>query len=278
MDYSKTCPICECSKELNKFKWGDYKVIHCNNCKLDYCSKMYEKEIGGDSSPVHLEGIEMMASTLHKTKDLAQHFINKRVDIYESLLNRKCKNVLEVGCGAGVFYEPFKNKSIHWDGIDINQYWISFGEKNKIPISNQPLEKIEKKYDIILAYQVLEHVENPIAFMNTIVSKLNPGGIIHLELPNQNSLNARIRRLSYLVSKDYGFIQPPMHLRAYQKYTLEYLFKELRIDSKKVFVCANTDNSWGQVRDYNFFQKNLYNLSGKLGLGSLLIGLGQKPF
>ena len=114
--------------------------------------------------------------------------------------------------------------------------------------------------------------------MEDIVSRLNPGGIIHLELPNQNSLNARIRRLSYLFSKDYGFIQPPMHLRAYQKYTIEYLFKKLNIDLKNIFTCANTDKSWGQVRNYNLFQKSLYAFSGKVGLGSLLVGLGQKPF
>ena len=279
MNYSDKCPICSRGKrELKIFSWSNYKVIHCNNCALDYCSSMNKKEIGGDSSPVHKEGIEMMAATLNKTKELAQNYVNKRIPIFESFLKRKCNNILEVGCGAGVFYSPFKKQLIKWDGIDINPYWKLFGEKNNIPISNKPLDNIEKKYDAILAYQVLEHVENPILFMESIISKLNPGGIIHLELPNQGSLNSRIRQISPLISKDYGFIQPPMHLRAYQKKTIEYMFREVGLKTKKVIVRGNTDKNWGQVRDYNLMQKTIYTLSGKIGYGSLLIGLAQKPF
>ena len=66
-----------------------------------------------------------------------------------------------------------------------------------------------------------------------------------------------------------------MHLRAYKPSTIKYLFKRVNLESKMVFECGNTDQIWGQVRDYNFFQKSLYNISGKIGLGSLLIGLAQ---
>jgi len=275
MNYNNICPVCENSEKLNSFSWCDYKVIHCNNCGLDYCSQMTEKELGGDSSPVHMEGIEMMANTLYTTAFLTEKFVNKRVLVYEKLLNRKCENILEVGCGPGVFYNPFKKKSIKWNGIDINPYWKFFGEKNNIPISNQPLDSIKQKYDVIIAFQVLEHVENPISFMSSLLSKLKPGGVIHLELPNHNSLNSRIRRISPLISYDYGFIQPPMHLRAYQKSTIEYLFEKMNINSKIVFVCGNNNSSWGQVRNYSYMQKTLYSFSDMIGLGSLLIGIGQ---
>jgi SAM-dependent methyltransferase len=279
MNYDQKCPVCFSGlNELNKFPWGSYKVIHCNKCGLDYCSLMIQKEKSGDSSPVNKEGIEMMASILHKTEKIAQKYANRRIEIFESLLMRKCENILEVGCGAGTFYNPYKKNSIEWDGIDINPYWKLFGKNNNIPISNKPLEDIEKKYDVILSYQVLEHIENPIPFMNEIKSKLKPGGILHLELPNQNALSAKIRRISTLISKDYGFIQPPMHLRAYQKKTIRYLFNNISLNTKMLFECGNSDKSWGQVRDYNLLQKALYTFSGKVGYGSLLVGIAQKPF
>jgi 2-polyprenyl-3-methyl-5-hydroxy-6-metoxy-1,4-benzoquinol methylase len=276
MNYNKFCPVCfSDSKKLIKFFWSDFNVIHCNKCDLDYCAQMTKKEIGGDSSPVHTQGIEMMANSFHITKKTAESLVIKRIKIYENYLGRKCENILEVGCGPGVFYEPFNKRSIEWNGIDINSYWKLFGEKNRIPISNKPLEQIEKKYDVIMAFQVLEHVENPIKFMSSIISKLKPGGIIHLELPNQNSLSARIRRVSPIISYDYGFVQPPMHLRAYKEKTLLNLFNNVNLEPKNIFVCGNTDKYWGQVRDYNLLQKILYTLSGKIGLGSLLIGLAQ---
>ena len=274
-NYNKSCPVCLGSDALNKFSWGEYPVIHCNQCGLDYCSQMVEKETGGDSSPVHVEGVEMMAKAFHKTNVLAMKYTEKRLSIYESILNRECQNVLEVGCGPGVFYRPWQESNVSWTGIDINPYWKEFGEKNQIPISNYSIDSLNGQYDVVMAYQVIEHVEDPISFMESIMTRLKPGGIIHLELPNQNSLTSKLRQISSKLSYDYGFIQPPMHLRAYRIKTIKYLFNDLDLIPQMVFVCANTDKIWGQVREYGLIQNLMYTMSGKIGMGSLLIGLAK---
>ena len=278
MNFEKSCPVCTNSDKLIRFNWGEYPVIHCKDCGLDYCSQMVEKESGGDSSPVHMEGVEMMAKAFHKTNALAMKYTDNRLAIYESILNRKCQNVLEVGCGPGVFYKPWRDSNVSWTGIDINPYWKEFGEKNQIPISNYSIDSLNGQHDVVMAYQVIEHVEDPISFMESIMARLKPGGIIHLELPNQNSLTSKLRKISSKLSYDYGFIQPPMHLRAFREKTIYRLFKNFNLDTKMVFTCENTDKTWGQVRDYSLFQKSLYSITGGLGFGSLLIGIAQKGF
>ena len=275
MNYKINCPICYFSDQLETIKWNKYDVIHCNNCGLDYCSEMLEKEIGGDSSPVHLEGIKMMADVFYKTGDLANNYAKKRKKIYEQILGRKCNKVLEVGCGPGVFYKSWDALKIDWMGIDINPYWKKFGENNNIPIYSKSTESISEKFDVIMAHQVIEHVEDPVSFMKSIKLLLNPGGVIHLELPNQNSFTSKLRRISSMISYNYGFIQPPMHLRAYREDTIKYLFNDLGLEPKMVFICGNNDRTWGQVRDYNFRQNSIFSLTGKIGLGSLLIGLAK---
>ena len=275
-NYKICCPICSLSNKLEKFEWNQYDVIHCKNCDLDYCSEMIEKEVGGDSSPVHMEGINMMADVFFKTGDLANNYAKKRKKIYEQILGKKCINILEIGCGPGVFYKSWETLKVNWTGIDINPYWKKFGEDNNIPIFNTSTESISKKFDVIMAHQVIEHVEDPLSFMKNIKLMLNPGGLIHLELPNQDSFTSKLRRISSTISYDYGFIQPPMHLRAYRQKTIKYLFNNLDLEPKMVFTCSNNDRIWGQVRDYNFNQKLIFTLAGKIGLGSLLIGLAQK--
>ena len=275
-NFEQSCPACRNGIDLVTIEWGEYSVIHCKVCGLDYCSRMVEKETGGDSSPVHLEGIEMMADSFHKTIDLAKRYTQKRLLFYESLLKRKCTNVLEVGCGPGVFFEHWQHSNVSWTGIDINPYWQEFGKANQIPITNQPIEALDQQFDVVMAHQVIEHVEDPISFMEAITSRLKPKGIIHLELPNQKSLTSRFRQISPNLSYDYGFIQPPMHLRAYCKRTINRLLEDCNLDNIMVFTCANTDKIWGQVRDYKLTQKALYSFTGKVGLGSLLIGIAQK--
>ena len=207
---------------------------------------------------------------------MALLFASKRKKIYENFLNRSCKNVLEVGCGPGVFHKSWINLDVNWTGVDINPYWEEFGKSNGVPILNTPIDTITEKYDVVMAHQVIEHIEDPLQFMKAIKKLISPGGIIHLELPNQYSLTARLRKISSLISNDYGFIQPPMHLRAYSSKTINYLFNSLNLTSQNIFVCSNTDNTWGQVREYNKVQKFIYNTSGIIGMGSLLIGLAQK--
>ena len=114
--------------------------------------------------------------------------------------------------------------------------------------------KLKEKFDIVTAHQVLEHVENPMKFMNQILKILKPGGILHLEIPNQLSLSSSIRKISPILSYDYGFIQPPMHMRAYSSITIKKLFKKNQLIIKDIFTCSNNDLTWGQVREYSFFK------------------------
>ena len=276
MNYNSICPVCRNNDQLYTLKWSEYNIIHCTNCELDYCGEMIEKERGGDSSPVDPQGIKMMSDIFHKTGKMAMLFASKRKKIYESLLNRNCETVLEVGCGPGVFYKPWVDLNVQWDGVDINPHWKKFGEKNKVPISNAPIDSIMRQYDVIMAHQVIEHVEHPVEFMKIIKSLLKPKGIIHLELPNQSSLTAKLRKISPTFSNDYGFIQPPMHLRAFSRKTITHLFNSLNLNPQMVFTCGNTDRTWGQAREYNLNQKFFYSFSGLIGMGSLLIGLAQE--
>jgi len=275
MNYKSLCPVCNIKEGLRSFKWGKYNLIHCDICQLDYCPEMIKKEVGGDSSPVPLSGIKMMSDVFHRTEEMAKTFTIKRKFFYEKLLNRTCNKILEVGCGPGVFYKPWDQLNVEWVGTDINPFWSEFGQKNEVPISNQPIDLIENKFDVITAHQVIEHVEDPLKFMKAIKSLLKPRGVVHLELPNQFGLSARLRKISPKISKDYGFIQPPMHLRAYSKETIKYLFDSLGLQSQMAFTCGNTNKIWGQAREYSLPQKLYYTFSGKIGMGSLLIGIAQ---
>ena len=85
MNYKVICPVCQNKEHLNHFNWGEFYLIHCDYCELDYCGEMIEKEIGGHSSPVNSSGIKMMSDIFHTTNDLAMILASKRKSIYEKL-------------------------------------------------------------------------------------------------------------------------------------------------------------------------------------------------
>ena len=142
-DYKNCCPICDDIQEQKSFSWGLHTIFSCKNCGLDYCNNMCIKNSGGDSSPVHQQGIEMMAASFHTTQKLADRLCNARLKVYEDILDHPCQNVLEVGCGPGVFHRPFSIRRVDWTGIDINPYWKQFGQQNDVPISTESLFKVK---------------------------------------------------------------------------------------------------------------------------------------
>ena len=269
------CLICKQSDSLKFKEWNNFIIYVCNVCKLNFCSDLIEKQ--GESSPVDDFGIKMMANSFYTTNRIANSYAIKRTNIYEKFLNKKLKNILDVGCGPGVFYDPYKKLNVNWTGIEVNPFWTNFGRKNKIPILNKKINEFEKNsFDVVTAHQVLEHVENPVKFLNQIVQILKPGGILHFEIPNNLSLTSTLRKISPRLTHDYGFIQPPMHMRAYSKKTLRILFDRCNLNTKDIFTCSNINSIWGQVRSYSSFQKFKYSITGILKMGSLIIGIAKK--
>ena len=270
------CPSCKSQKNFKQILWNDYSVYMCKTCELFFCKDIILKEKGGDSSPVNHSGIEMMKEAYFKTNKIANDYAKRRVVIYENFLNKKCEKILEVGCGPGVFSEPMKKINIDWRGIEINPFWIDFGKKNNLPISNENIQDIKTKFDVVCAHQVIEHIEDPVIFLENIRNSLKKGGVLHLELPNHNSFTSKLRRLSPKISYDYGFIQPPMHMRAYTKNSISYIVENNGFKIEKIFILSNNDKTWGQVRNYSLFQKIFFDLTGVFKQGSLIVLLATK--
>ena len=60
---------------------------------------------------------------------------------------------------------------------------VTFSEENK------------ERYDIISSFHVLEHVLDPTEFIKNCYTMLKPGGILYIEVPNQN--NDLIKKSDY---------------------------------------------------------------------------------
>ena len=60
------------------------------------------------------------------------------------------------------------------------------------------LNKINKKFDVITLYDVLEHVENPMQLLSKIRDLLNKNGLIFIYSPNKNSLGFDVQDLNLI--------------------------------------------------------------------------------
>ncbi len=123
----------------------------------------------------------------------AEHI--QRYDFFKS--HYKGKSILDAACGTGYgshFIAQNGAKSVL--GIDISDEAIDFAKNNYVvPELNYIKEdclnvkQLNKKFDLIISFETVEHLSDPELFFQNIVSVLNPNGTFICSTPNKDRLS-----------------------------------------------------------------------------------------
>ena len=105
--------------------------------------------------------------------------------------------ILDLGCGGGLVSEGLSKLGANVTGIDFIKDNINVAKihakKNNLKINYKILnfesEKINSKFDVIVIFEVLEHLSNWKYFIEKIKSNLNTNGILIISTINRNLLS-----------------------------------------------------------------------------------------
>lgn len=129
-------------------------------------------------------------------------------------------SLLEIGCAEGLFLQRtkkiFPNCYVH--GLEINEDAISEAKKLGDIISYgfiQDYKEIWKgKFDVVVAFQVLEHISEIRSFIEAAIDVLKPGGKLIFGVPNNDSY-------IFKYDKFHTLNLPPHHMGWWNKRSLE---------------------------------------------------------
>ena len=111
--------------------------------------------------------------------------------------NIKNLNILDLGCGGGLICEPLARLGAKVTGVDFVKENIQAAkvhaiENNlKITYLKQDLENLnlKKKYDIIIIFEVIEHLKNVSEFIKKIKLHLKKNGNLLISTINRNIIS-----------------------------------------------------------------------------------------
>lgn len=137
------------------------------------------------------------------------------------------QTLLDVGCGAGTFLLRVRTAGMTAiDGLETNPYGREKAVSQGLSVHDETIEAhAETKpdhYDVVTAFQVLEHVQQPLEFLAACVAALKPGGRLIIGVPNNESF---IRCAGLLPLNS-----PPHHLTRWSRQPLESLETLLPIE------------------------------------------------
>ena len=148
---------------------------------------------------------------------------NEKIRI-ETLLRHSAKSVFDVGCRTGDFLMHFP-EDISREGVELNNDFAEIANKRGLKVHNDFLEKIQlsKSYDVVTCYAILEHLEKPLVFLESLTSIVEKKGLLVIMIPTFQSLKTKILSLFNLPWHMYS---PPEHLNFYSRKFLDSYLKE----------------------------------------------------
>ena len=214
------CYLCN-SSSFNLIKKGvrdnnDLSVLSCNNCGLvSLDSFNHIDENFYENSNMHSTKVDISNWLKETEKDDNRRYL----DLLEKIKNKK---ILDFGAGNGGFL--FKAKEVANDvfGIEPEMQFKSFFKKNKLNILNSLDELKSKKFDLITAFHVFEHLKVPLKILNDLMPHVSEKGEIIIEVPNCDDA-----LLSYFNSDAFSnFTYWSQHLFLFNEKTLTDLVKK----------------------------------------------------
>lgn len=208
------------------------KIYKCDNCHslflnkvLDYSSAKYRK-------------ITNSSNNVNELSFLSNELENQLKFINISIL--KNKDVLDVGCGTGFLLDYMKPHVKSTSGLEKNPNFLKHLKKSGHNTYSD-INEIKVKFDTITCFNVIEHVDNVITFIESMYNLLNKNGTLLLETPNSNdflldlignefkSFYFRIQHRNYFDEKSLKKIMNILSINNYsilysQKYGLNNLF------------------------------------------------------
>jgi 2-polyprenyl-6-hydroxyphenyl methylase / 3-demethylubiquinone-9 3-methyltransferase len=103
-------------------------------------------------------------------------------------------SVLDIGCGGGLISEPMARLGALVTGIDPAEKNIRIAQEHAdmmgLPITYHPLTvealaDVGQTFDVVLALEVIEHVNNPQAFVASCAHVLKPNGVMIMATLNR---------------------------------------------------------------------------------------------
>jgi len=187
-----SCPLCG---KIARTRVGSheagrqrYELYHCLACDVQF----WDPRVGGDSEYYANEGMSLYKA-IHAGGNPAEKDARFRF-FWNRYSGATPGRILDMGCGSGHFLEQAIRRGYEGWGIDFDP--ISIDRARERGLQNVFCQSIETfvetntglEFDHITAFDVIEHLADPLPVLTRLRSLLKPNGLITVTVPNRHRI------------------------------------------------------------------------------------------
>jgi len=196
------CPLCNAGRESQSVvtshvygrKGNDHAFFYCNSCDVRYQFPTLSSDEEANFYAAEFEGFMACRSGenggWHKAEEhiISNEMTRQRRMKYLIRHLTAGSSLLEIGCSSGFMLFPFAKQGYVCTGIEPSGVFSEFVKSKGLTVYDSltqvEVSALQSEFDFILHFFVLEHIADPLAFLQTQVSLLKSGGKIIFEIPN----------------------------------------------------------------------------------------------
>lgn len=222
-------------EEINTDRF--YDIWHCDICDTRFVSPYGEIDYEKVYTQTDIyKGLIEFAEKIKNDSDPWWTLIGRGQQYYAALDFVKGKQSLvglEVGCGYGYMTYALNSLGHKFIGIEVsesvvkkcNELWGDAFYKADI----RKL-RIDKKLNLIIGLEVIEHLSEPMEFMEAAYNLLEIGGSVLITTPDRTYFEMRqTSEGQSMLEPGWAGEMPPIHFAMYSKKSMEWLAKKLEM-------------------------------------------------
>lgn len=147
------------------------------------------------------------------------------------------RRLLDVGCATGFFLEAATEDGFDVSGVEFSKIAISFARpdiRGRIVCGdvNALRRQTSDKFDVVTAFDIIEHVQNPANFLAEIRDLVVPGGVLAISSPDTGHF------LRYVMGSRWPMLQPMQHTVLFSRRSIVALlercgFGDVRVETTR---------------------------------------------
>jgi CMP-N-acetylneuraminic acid synthetase/2-polyprenyl-3-methyl-5-hydroxy-6-metoxy-1,4-benzoquinol methylase len=152
----------------------------------------------------------------------------------------KQKTIIDIGCGNGQISSKFDDRYVKY-GLEVSNVAAKNARKHITHVSTKPLEKNsyeEEFFDVVFSYHVIEHIEDPVSFIENINHIMKTHGKLVLGTPNFDCAMAR------RFGENFRLLHDKTHISLFSDFSLRDLLEDSGFQVDKI--------------DYPFFETEYF--------------------
>ena len=220
------CVVCRNkAQEFRPFWPGLKECCHCGHIMADL--NIQDIELKNLYSNKYFAG-EEYCDYLHDRKVFDKQFKSRLRDIIKLKSGGK---LIEIGCAYG-FFLSLAQKQFHVIGYDISEEPVRYA-RDELGLDARCEDFLDAQIeslsiDVVVMWDVIEHLSRPDLFVDKISEVLKPGGLLFMTTGDIGSFIPRIRK------EKWRLIHPPTHIHYFNQDTIAKMLDNAGLGIEKL--------------------------------------------